>query len=452
VKILLINQNATVEKLVKLSAQRIGLELLAAQIAKDENAGEYTWVLVDNESLEGASAADLRAKYRESKIGLLYPKGSNRPEGFDLYIEKPFLPTELIDEFSSVINTPAANVNSVDIESLGGAGDLPPIENLDSLDEVDLHAVEETGAAQAQPPAENLESLDIAGDLPSIDDLPPIDDLDHIDGALPEASPFGEELGNVNPPVAEEMADTLERRDEGDAFLEEGAANEENGEAAAQSPTESLENAESLENIDFTENLPLAEEMVYADGDLQKAATPDGDLDILPDSFDEPKTSVLDSTEVKKVKDILSDDDILDSLTPSESEAEAKDDLKIELGENSALLDEDDLADLRFDSLDEENKDISEDAALDLNAIDDEKPEMPIEDLDLSVINEESIADALGETISKALKGAPVSETGAAAVAGGELHSALSTISIETLREVLDGMHLTINISFSNKK
>jgi uncharacterized membrane protein len=451
VKILLINQNATVEKLVKLSAQRIGLELLAATIAKDENADEYTWVLVDNESLEESSAADLRAKYQGSKIGLLYPKGSNRPDGFDLYIEKPFLPTELIDEFSSVINTPApseksaaaddavnaVNIDSTGLESLDGTDDLPPIENLDNLESVNLSAAEEKNEAVTQSPVENLESFNVA------DDLPQIDVLDHIDDVSRDTFSSGGDSESVGLSAAEEK-----------------------NEAVTQSPVEDMEDfdlpvieeppqaaVEDLDGIDFTSDPIPVEEPVHTDGDLKKAVASERHSNAISGGFDEPKTSVLDSEEVKKVKDILSDDDISD-FAPAEGETPTNDDLKIELGENSALLDEDDLADLRFDSLDEGSKGVPEDVDFHLNVVGDEKPkeETPIEDFDLSAINEESVADALGESMLKMSESAPVPEKAPPPIAGGELHNALSTISIETLREVLDGMHLTINISFSNKK
>ncbi|MGE4295841.1 MAG: hypothetical protein AB7E49_09085 [Campylobacterales bacterium] len=489
-KILLINQNATVEKLVRLSAAKVGLEVQAIANTAAVSAGEYAWVLIDHEAMGGADLAALRAQCPGAKMGLLHPKNGERTGGFDLYIEKPFLPTELIDEFSAQMgqSQDEAADESLDME-------LPSLDEGESdlgADLGDLSLDDTFGDSSAG--LAGMDDLDLGGDeghdaLGSLDGLDDELTLDSADSATMTAS--GDDLGDSM--ASDGLEDLSLDLDSLEADEAPATVLGELPEEAAGQPEEF-----NLEDVEIE-----ADELPATDG----GELDDLDADMTAPGEEEPKISILDKEEVEKVKELLNEDsleedaaapmddlslegedfpDLTESLDDLEApEAEASSDMKLELGENSALLDEDDLADLHksggdlddeallddsFGEMEEmqgeeletlEDSFAQEEAAMEepLPAFDfNEQSEAGAlgSDEELGSLSEESVAVALGEELPQkpqpaaSVQAAPAAQ--ASGVAASSLEGALATLSTGTLRELLDGMQLTINISFPNKK
>ncbi|MDR2152110.1 MAG: hypothetical protein LBO72_04760 [Helicobacteraceae bacterium] len=527
-KILLINENATVEKLVRLSAQRIGLELLAATIATDAIAGEYTWVLVDNDSLGGASVESLREKYPNAKLGLLYPKNGQRAEGYDLYIEKPFLPTELIDEFSArgdgaskseaelpaelpsiddaLFGDPISNSSEAKSDKTGG------FSAAESALEADLSQSSNLNAAQAEQTAPQSD-FDDTFNSDSLEDLSEFDAPAPLDEIAPDA-PDQSDIGESKPQTP---------------------------------PQDSLNVAEATEF-----DLPDL-------GDIE-ASTQTANVETPENAASEAKTAILDKEEIEEVKELLNeigeptaeepapqaetfllDEEFSQAQNSDENARESAidDDLKLDLGENSALLDDEDLADLHQNNEDSKIEDETalskkdslseiEELSADLDESEaiapkkpklsfgeitprqteskpaddefkisfDEAPSAPIaplndEDDEFLALDEPEVARALGEappideTLNADLDALDLStddlnadgdfnaddlaatvsfgddSQGQSAIGGAPSPSAASKKALEnllaalppnSLRELLDGMQLTINISFPKKK
>lgn len=103
-------------------------------------------VLMDDECFEAESFAVYKEGNAEAKIILFYSKATERIEGFDTYIQKPFLPTDLVKTLSeisgiSVEDSTKKNVES-DILELDSSDDLGEL-NLD--DELDLSNLDNLG-------------------------------------------------------------------------------------------------------------------------------------------------------------------------------------------------------------------------------------------------------------------------------------------------------------------
>ncbi|GHV02839.1 hypothetical protein AGMMS50229_00320 [Campylobacterota bacterium] len=601
-KILLINKNATVEKLVRLSAQRIGLELLAATIATDAAAGDYTWVLVDNESLGDADIGLFRTKFKDAKIGLLHPKNSDRLDGFDLYIEKPFLPTELIDEFNAKLNTAAETdfppidddlgiggdellggddlamgVDLGDLDS-GGLGDL----NFDSAD--DIGSLGDLTGGTSEPDLADV-AVDVGGDLDLGEIAEPTlgESDDELLGDLSSAETDGEvvPLEKLHIPEADLEADleaepTLEVEPalEADAPIEafddpavafgdpveafddpfaasvddlpyavepelsaEPATVDEMANSEAEylssvnlSSPESYQSLGDLGDVDLVTDEPLDEfaEPTAADTeDIGDLGDPIEDIAINEEGT-EQQMPIFDKDEVEKVKELLTDEmegadaldgdlnlaDLGDGVEPTDDLnlaelgeiVDSSEDLKIELGENSSLLDEEELSDIN-EANEFDGGDLNADALLDQTEGSAEVEELGEEELSepeivlnfdeipsdpispdsnaqtLENLDEREVAAALGEELpplpdeellsdeeefapiaEDVQPDAPLDETPIApeltdiaplspSVAGSNAaQNILSTLSTGTLREILDGMQLTINISFPNKK
>ena len=492
-KILLINQNATVEKLVRLSAAKVGLEVETVQDAGSVEGGDYAWVLIDHESLEENDPGALKARCQGAKLGLLHPKNGEKIPGFDLYIEKPFLPTELIDEFSAQM----------------GSGDAQA-----SAEEMTLPDLDEEGGA--------LDGLDLGDDLGApleeMDDLPELSmdeqsDSSDVSGKEDEMAFGGDDL-SLDELTSEPQELSLDELDDSASDnienLEDLSLDFDNTEEevpapqAEENPLEELSiEADEVEEVDELENGQI-ETHDFDDVALEDMEAGEG-------GEETPKISILDKEEVEKVKELLSEDgpedetaDSLEELSlgddelasfdevdMGESEAQSSsDDVKIELGENSALLDEDDLADLHkgghdlddeallddsFGEMEEVEGDDSfeSESTLEDSLAEGDMPEFDfsehasMDDLgdeggsgeeDLDSLSEASVAMALGESLpeepsaSEPAASALQEGTQSPAPSAASLEGALATLSPSTLRELLNGMQLTINISFPNKK
>lgn len=143
-KLYLISKNPIINKLVALSASKLGVEMVESQDLDTNISAEL--VLMDDECFEAESFAVYKEGNAEAKIILFYSKATERIEGFDTYIQKPFLPTDLVKTLSeisgiSVEDSTKKNVES-DILELDSSDDLGEL-NLD--DELDLSNLDNLG-------------------------------------------------------------------------------------------------------------------------------------------------------------------------------------------------------------------------------------------------------------------------------------------------------------------
>ena len=548
-KILLINENGTVEKLVKLSATKVGLAVESVPDVASAAPGEYRWILVDHDALGDGDASAIRALSGEARVALLHPKNGDKSAGFDLYVEKPFLPTELIDAFSSHMGggvegevgdldeggafddasdfdlSAGSSVDdlSLDIEDMGD--ELPDLDGDLSLgdggtdlgDEMELDDGMGLDDGMALDEESSLDESTLSDSLAGFEDVQedplqesaaepaaqPADELDDLSLDLDgwsEDEPASKEDALALEPEAkldqEDLEDSPKEPSADMTDLDEGSLDGMDlDETDLGDSSEDAFDLEGLEDeISTPEPMDQKDALTSAKDELEDFDAMESDLgeDEQMMASEEPSESrsILDEEEVAKVKELLSDDEEAledeglsdladfdaDELESAEVGAES---VKIDLGENSALLDEDDLADLHKEESDlddmledsfGEMEPLEEDEfAQDSDAMDgeydfDEAPEdTHSPDEDLSTLDEASVAQALGEETPAASaqpsaapqeQEAPAAEPqmSVAASAGGDLQGVLGTLSTNTLRELLNGMQLTINITFPDKK
>ena len=94
--ILLITANATIEKLFVLSAEKKGDSV---HIGTTENIpeGEYQVVFIDKDLYNDELFEKLKFLHSDAKFVLIVFKNDEKKVGFDEYLIKPFLPTDLMD-------------------------------------------------------------------------------------------------------------------------------------------------------------------------------------------------------------------------------------------------------------------------------------------------------------------------------------------------------------------
>lgn len=99
-KIYLVNKNPMITKLVSLSVAKIGLDMVETQ--ELDSSLQADVLLLDDECYKQEELEQYRQANAGLKAILFYAKSTERIEGFDAYIQKPFLPTELVRILSEV--------------------------------------------------------------------------------------------------------------------------------------------------------------------------------------------------------------------------------------------------------------------------------------------------------------------------------------------------------------
>lgn len=153
-KLYLINKNPIISKLVALSVSKLGVEMEEAQEIDSSLSAQI--VLIDDECFEKELFDAYKAANPETKFCLFYAKSTERLEGFDEYIQKPFLPTDLVKTLSKVSGITPMDHQQVYKES--DNSEIPEIEGAESLDlddELDLSSFDDLQLDDEEPVADS---------------------------------------------------------------------------------------------------------------------------------------------------------------------------------------------------------------------------------------------------------------------------------------------------------
>lgn len=437
-QVLLINQNATIERLVKLSSGKLGYELATAKDISDVESAAYGFIIIDSDLYNDEEFAILKQNFSNAKYILIITKGAERPEGFDVYVEKPFLPTELVDIFSSLASSVSDDFFADDsvfdnAESEMGTFDAdtslaaPSVENEESLDDTfgaledDFGSIsleehpadlEEMGELQLEMPDEHpaFESEELT--LDDSDSIKLDEQIGDIQDEMKDID-FGDELAHIDtdeglPEIAEESPDIAMDIEE-EPLLEE------------------KQNYEEELEID---NLPAAQDDELAGmGDF--SFDNEGGLGLDEDEIEEEPTQndahILDEDEVNKLKNLL-DETEEEKLENEDFDIE---NIKIHNDELGSLTEES-LAEALGVSLDDmPSTESGDDFGSDLDG-----------GLD-SITN--SLPDIKDNTVAAATTNIPANAI--------QLNPNQSiTISLDALKELLNMADVTINITLSKKQ
>ncbi|WP_297811526.1 hypothetical protein [uncultured Helicobacter sp.] len=136
-KLYLVNKNPIISKLVALSVSKLGIEMEETQEIDSSLSAEI--VLIDDESFEQELFDAYKAANSEAKFGLFYAKSSERLEGFNEYIQKPFLPTDLVKTLSKISGITSIDHHTSKKDNDNEMLEIEGMESLDNLgDELDL--------------------------------------------------------------------------------------------------------------------------------------------------------------------------------------------------------------------------------------------------------------------------------------------------------------------------
>lgn len=495
-RILLINQNPIVSKLAGLSAQKSGYEIVE-EFSLDEIEGEgFDVLFIDDAKLEGSNPEILKRRTGVKKTCLIYADDENKAPGFDYYIKKPFLPTEMVDLMSEIhddLLLPEMETESAEeeqdvpempekelLEELGAEfgeempqtkeekkAEIVGMEDFDTLlEELEAESHEEEKASSTKEAEEDFEAL--------------MASLEAGEESETQEAPAGteerfSETAEETPPVHGEAEETeTEEAFDLDKLLEEAEASGET------TPEESLEEEDFealLEGLDLGEAPQSASERIAETERESEEKEPVS----LPEP-EEPVGGILDESLVSEVKELLGEETVEEASAEEFVEALPEEREKKEEAETFDLdeLLEEVEAEGEEIPAEEETMPVSEASELPSEESVEEISLEEIEELEvlkglepeseeeLETLSEEELGAVLGEEIAseeeekeeieetEALRN-PQPETAAeeapkaaqaAAAAEGALLSGLLGSDPEALRKLLAGAQITINITF----
>ena len=358
-KLLLINSNPIVSKLIKLSADKVSIDVLESETLEGIDLNDIGLVFVDDKSLRKDLAETLAQKLPNAKLGLIYSKNSKKENGFTLYVQKPFLPTDFVEllknetigmdkkTFASPeagAATTAVAQEAISVEDATAIPDNILQESLGKSDDADVEEGDdlipsdapEEGIEPADEPATAEESENFDPDnLPeapegSTEGLEGIEGLDSDVGSVLGGNDEDEKL----PFEGEEELDL-----EDDSL--DGLDRPKPAKAKEPEPEPSAADGAESDELDLGEDLDLGGDSEVGAPGTEAPESDDldldlGELDVGADSAkpeaSAEKEGVLDEDDIAEVKSLLEDEaPELDIDVSAET-----DELDLDLGEDIA--------------------------------------------------------------------------------------------------------------------
>ena len=155
-KILLLNKNPIISKLVKLSAEKIGYDFEEQEDYKDGLSADV--IIIDSDV-----KADLKTlSENSSKLIYLSPKNQDNNENFYISIHKPFLPTDLIKLIQDSGETVILTEDKTEDEAKDNGADISQNVANDESAELDVRSLDFDDIKDEQNTADENSSDNVA--------------------------------------------------------------------------------------------------------------------------------------------------------------------------------------------------------------------------------------------------------------------------------------------------
>ncbi|EOI4496491.1 hypothetical protein ACMT2Y_000033 [Campylobacter jejuni] len=437
-KILLLNENPVVSRLVSLSAKKMSYDFEELN-AYSENLGNYDVIVVDSDT-----PAPLKIlKEKCDRLIFLAPRNQNVEDIDAQILQKPFLPTD----FLNLLNNKDANKHtSIDLPML--SNDENPYADISlDLDNLNLDDL----------PDEN--SLDINSEG--------MEDLSFDDDAQDDNSNKTLETQNLEHDNLEQEAIKEQTQEDTqtdlDLTLEDGESEKEDlsQEHTALDTEPSLDELDDKNDEDLEDNKELQANISdFDDLPVVEEQEKEMDFDDLPEDA-EFLGQAKDNEESEEVLEEFApvvEEDVQDEMDDFTSNLSTQDQIKEELAQLDELdygIDSDNSSKVLEDFKDEP---ILDDKELGTNEEEVVVPNLNISDFD--TLKESDIQEALGEEILEKNEEPIVSDATkddnseeivnelSQSIAG----AITSSIKDDTLKAALKGMNMNININISFKE
>lgn len=334
-KIILINTDPMVAKLIEATAKKTGIMLTSYASTDELDVSTLTkdhFVFVDEGAL-GTDKDRIKSIAQDYLSCLLYAKTKALKE-FSHIVKKPFLPTEILDILQAEllkVGQDLHNASEVTQEEIAQVDDGPKMPDIDmsALDKLgDFDITQEFDAESPIPPLADSVSTDIA-DTPSAESEPEQVPQESVDQSLDQG------LGSIDSSALEQGG--LEELDSAINFLEESDMEDLEAIGAGELPAQEDEAGDSVESTEITDSLAAADSSLDELGEQE--------LDSSSEPAGEPQTEELLES---------SDTDIALDTSLEQSAQELADDMAGDMAESAQDLEEDLAQDEPLETIQEE--------------------------------------------------------------------------------------------------
>ena len=334
-KIILINTDPMVAKLIEATAKKTGIMLTSYASTDELDVSTLTkdhFVFVDEGAL-GTDKDRIKSIAQDYLSCLLYAKTKALKE-FSHIVKKPFLPTEILDILQAEllkVGQDLHNASEVTQEEIAQVDDGPKMPDIDmsALDKLgDFDITQEFDAESPIPPLADSVSTDIA-DTPSAESEPEQVPQESVDQSLDQG------LGSIDSSALEQGG--LEELDSAINFLEESDMEDLEAIGAGELPAQEDEAGDSVESTEITDSLAAADSSLDELGEQE--------LDSSSEPAGEPQTEELLES---------SDTDIALDTSLEQSAQELADDMAGDVAESAQDLEEDLAQDELLETIQEE--------------------------------------------------------------------------------------------------
>lgn len=334
-KIILINTDPMVAKLIEATAKKTGIMLTSYASTDELDVSTLTkdhFVFVDEGAL-GTDKDRIKSIAQDYLSCLLYAKTKALKE-FSHIVKKPFLPTEILDILQAEllkVGQDLHNASEVTQEEIAQVDDGPKMPDIDmsALDKLgDFDITQEFDAESPIPPLADSVSTDIA-DTPSAESEPEQVPQESVDQSLDQG------LGSIDSSALEQGG--LEELDSAINFLEESDMEDLEAIGAGELPAQEDEAGDSVESTEITDSLAAADSSLDELGEQE--------LDSSSEPAGEPQTEELLES---------SDTDIALDTSLEQSAQELAGDVVGDMAESAQDLEEDLAQDELLETIQEE--------------------------------------------------------------------------------------------------
>jgi uncharacterized membrane protein len=470
-KILLFNDNPVVRKLVALSAQKTKDDLSVIWSVDEIEESGYDLLIIDDALYSDEMFESLKEHITFKSTLLMATRGKAIPAGFDNIINKPFLPTDLVDMFIQIekkfLDSPSVPevvfaetpVEEEPVHAINLEEALPDLESdeLNTFDSFDLEGLDDL--SEGLDMDENLDRGNFEDTIPETAILDK-EEVQEVQGLLEDTEnddwdlDSGIELSGIEEiDLSEE--DSVIPNEISDMKAPENSLEEVQGvldetEAEADDWDFDLEDKIALSEVDE----PVKDDLVEKD-DLEEFDFEDELLSGLEDEESEDEEALA------EVDDLLMGDEELDAL---ESEIQNAVntlepdtlDQELEPEDFDTKIDDSFLEELSLPDADEslsglDDLDMLDERELKLAIGEEVEDELELEEIDLPEVEENEIE----EESEALLTVEPVEETVAEmthAEGVEALQALLKALSNEDVAKSLKGLNISININFGNQQ
>jgi uncharacterized membrane protein len=453
VKILLLNDNPVVNKLVTLSAQKTSNEVDIASTIEGIESQNYDLLIVDDSVYSDDLLHDLHSKIKYKKSLYICAKDAEEVESFSSILKKPFLPTDLVELFTMFEKEVAQETSEETHEETNEDLNLDDEENLGEsvLDDEEAQKVKDlldeneeelSFEEEVQSDIESLELDEFEFDEEELSLEDDEDDLESVESETEQPETEEEDTSSTY-----DLELDLEDEADADISLEDSFDLEDEVEALEDEELQELETA-TVEELEDEIDEIVTDELYAKEGDLAFDLALDledeADADISHDIIDElsldevPEETeaneepeeLAESEEVEETEDVTEpmqemedvnlEDEIqnaVENLTQEDLESELDEDTLLQIATNEidplAELTSKDLKMALGEEVDEQESEVSNDAEVidtpEIAEIEETQADVPLEQ-NSGVQSLKKLLEVLSDKdIAASLQGAKIS-------------------------------------------